>query len=259
MQALGYGCRFCIFLILLFGIATETLAADSFRPTVNPGGDPIYKSPSGVFDLYFDGYFQADFMALDNASPLDGSANWRAARPQIRFVLDQNWQWTFSYDFAISKLIDANLTYSGVPHFLFLVGQFSPVFGLENTSDTPAITFLELGLPVQLFNIDYSPGAEIGYYQDPFTVYASFFGPGIGTAYDGRAPLGGALSVSFSPIHTDTRVFYLSVSGWEQGTDSSHTINFSSIPEVTAANQGTLIDTGRSEERRVGKEGRSRW
>ncbi len=245
MRALQNFCHLLILPILLFSFASIAWAVGSssyltsFKVT-----QPIYESPSDLFELYLNGYMQGDIMDIDNAPQLKGDANWRAGRVGMALDFYKKWQINLSYDFALNQLINANVTYTGASHCLFIVGQMSPVFGLENTSDTPAITFLELGLPTQAFSTSYPLGGTVGFFYDPITVYASIFGPQLGTAYSGHAPYGGTVSVSFSPIHTDARAFHLSLSDWQQGTDSSHTVDFSTIPEVMAHNQGTLINTG---------------
>ena len=221
--------------------ASATPSASSFRWRRDLRG-PLVESPD--FSFYFNGFIQGDLLSLEGASPeLESNPNWRDGRVSMTLNFYQHWQIDTTYDFRDSQLLDAYFAYVG-SHATVMAGQIFVVFGISNTSDTSQITFLELPLPVFPFSTQYYPGVQVGFYQSPFTIYTSFFGPQWGTPVYGRSPYGGTISATFSPIHTDTRLFVLSLSGWQQGMDSSHTFSLSPIPEVDTVNEGTFIDTG---------------
>lgn len=200
---------------------------------------PRYQTPN--VDLYFGGFLQADFMSLYGAAPqLQGISNWRDGRVSMGFNFYKVWQFDATYDFKQHQLLDAYFAYVAT-HVSVMVGQVFPVFGIANTADTSQITFLELPLPVIPFSTVYNPGVEIGLFKNPFTLYASIFGPQLGTTVHGRNPLGATISATFAPLHTDKKVFVLSLSGWQESVDSFHTLEFDSPPEVVADNGGTLI------------------
>lgn len=204
----------------------------------------VYESPNGDFRFYAGGYFQADGLSLHQAFPLRGDANLRAARLSLGFDYHQFYQFYVSYDFATSRLYNLLFTYDNFSYFLVNIGQFSPVFGLENTTNTPLITFLEEALPINALSPPYAPGVEVGFYHDPFVFYVSAFGPTLGATVIGRTPYGATVSAAFSPIHTDTRVIHFGISGWYQGVDSSHSVAISTEPEIFSYNDGVLINTG---------------
>jgi phosphate-selective porin OprO/OprP len=203
----------------------------------------VYESPNGDYRFYAGGYFQADLLSLHHAFPLRGDADLRAARLSLGFDYHRSYQFYVSYDFATSRLYNLLFTYDNFSGFLVNVGQFSPVFGLENTTNIPLLTFLEESLPTIAFSPPYVPGAEVGFYYSPFVFYASAFAPTIGSTVVGRTPYGATFTAAFAPIHTETRVVHLGISGWHQGMDSSHSLTLSAEPEIFSYNQGELIST----------------
>jgi len=203
---------------------------------------PLFSTPN--FNFYFGGFLQADLMSLYGAAPqLQGISNWRDARASVGFDLYQNWQFDMVYDFKQDQLLNAYFAYVG-KYFTVMLGQVFPVFGIANTADTSQITFLELPLPVFPFSTAYYPGIEVGFYKTPFSLYASIFGAQLGTTVHGRNPMGGTISAAYSPIHTEKKVFVVSLSGWQQAVDSFHVLNLFSPPELIATNEGAFIDTG---------------
>lgn len=205
---------------------------------------PIYESPEKDFRFYLGGFFQEDVMDVRDAPPLRGIANTRAARLETAMDWRKKWVFSFSYDFTNQQLFNAFTGYDNLEDFLFLVGQFSPVFGLVNSDDTPYITFLELPLPVNLFSPAFLPGAEFGFYKNPFVVYGSLFGPTLGSTVHGSLPYGETVNVVYSPIHEERRMFHLGFSAWNQTTDSWHVLSLGTVPELFAPNQGNIIDAG---------------
>lgn len=241
--------RYIVLFILLWVLFFFSINA--FAVSAGSGGPyrwhrriqgPAYSSPN--FDFYFGGFLQADLMSLYGAAPeLQGISNWRDGRVSLGFDFYKYWQINIVYDFKFGQLLNAYFAYVGT-YSTVMVGQVFPVFGIANTADTSQITFLELPLPVFPFSTAYYPGVEVGIYRSPFTLYASVFGAQLGTVVHGRNPIGGTISATFSPIHTQTKVFVVSLSGWQQAIDSFHALGLDSPPELIATNEGSLIGIG---------------
>ena len=206
--------------------------------------EPAYQNASGNFQFYYGGYWQGDLLAFENAPELQPGFHWRAGRTAVGALLYKAWQIDVSYDFSDSLLYDAYVTYIASSTFTILGGQFNPVFGLANTTDTPNIDFLELPLSVIVFSPNYLPGVQLGIFKDPVTIYASIFGPALGSTVHGKDPWGEIVSVTYVPIHAVRRLVYFSLSGWNQSTDSDHTAAFAPFPELWPRNNGSIIDTG---------------
>lgn len=205
---------------------------------------PAYESPSGNFQFYYGGYWQADLLAFANAPQLQPGFHWRSGRTAIGMAFLKAWKVDVSYDFAEGLLFDAFISYDGAKNFTLIAGQFDPVFGLANTTNTPNINFLELPLPVIVYSPAYSPGIEFGIYKKPVSIYGSVFGPPLGSTVHGKAPIGEILSIAYVPLDLPKHLLYFSLSGWNQGTDGDHTVDFSVFPELLPKNDGMLIDTG---------------
>ncbi|OGO97584.1 MAG: hypothetical protein A3F41_06185 [Coxiella sp. RIFCSPHIGHO2_12_FULL_44_14] len=223
---------------------TSTMAVGSLQqyPATQHAAHSQKKSLPDDFAFHLGGYFQEDGMSFDRAPQLQGNVNWRAGR--VGFWWDNHsWLLGFDYDFSDTTLYDAYVTYQG-DYYLLMMGQFSPIFGLENTTNIPDITFLELSLPVFLWSTPYVPGIQIGFSNHFLSVYGSVTGPHWGSVVHGRIPYAEMISVILIPVQTTDRLVYFSVSGWQQGTDSGRALNFSPGPELVPGNNGALIDTG---------------
>lgn len=218
---------------------------DSNRPFMQINRHRRGPSPalneSDDFNFFAGGYFQGDLFDFYNAEPLKGQGNIRAARLSLGFDYKKKYQFYTSYDFATGQLYNVVFTYDNQKNFLISTGQFSPIFGFENNTSTPFVTMMELPLPLIAFSPPYTPGVEAGYYNSPFVVYAGVFTPKVGSTVRGRTPFSAQATVAFSPVHTDTRVAHLSISGWHQGMDGQHMFSDCPEPEFFAGNSGNLI------------------
>lgn len=236
--------RIVLFLILflqsenLLSVETITRKGEVYNPPEFL--KYLYVSPKENFKLYFAGYIQEDFMSFQNAPQLSGHTNFREGVIELGFDL-YDWNVDGSYNAASGRLLNAILTYKGSPRWVVIAGQFTPTMGLENNTTTAYLTFMELALPLEDMTPDYLTGIGVNYFTETLGLFASVFGPRIGTEVQGRTPFGATLAAVYSPIHTDRRVLHLGLSVWEQEVDSSHVINNAPIPEIFAGNEGSLV------------------
>jgi phosphate-selective porin OprO/OprP len=206
-----------------------------------------WANENNVFSVETNGYFQSDFVGISQsgtASP--GFANLRAARLDLVFSLYSKWQGYVSYNVANNLLRDVNISYGGNDAYLITAGVISPMFGLSNNTNTDALTFLELSLPVNLFSPGYYSGGVLIFLQDPFVFSASFYGPSIQSESTGRSPLSSTVSVSYAPIHHKTKALFFTTSAWWQQVDGGKVEDFSTPPEIDVPDRINLgfLDTG---------------
>jgi phosphate-selective porin OprO and OprP len=203
-------------------------------------------SKDGYHTINFNGYIQADGVRFYNGQGvLHSGANLRRAQINIFGNIAENWKYVFNYDFANRILKSTYIGYTGWKDMALALGQVSPPFGLENTSDTEAITFLEMALPTDIFSPNYSPGAAFGINNKHFVFLVSGFGAGTGeTDQEGHNTQGATARLFYSPIHQEGKVIHVGISGWYQKPDSRNQVTFGAGPEVKTHENEMLVTTG---------------
>lgn len=192
------------------------------------------------------GYIQGDWINFfGNTAGLNSGGNIPSARVKASGNFNEDWSYDTSFEFADSTLQNANMSYEGFNPFYIKMGQFSTTLGLSSSPDTPQNnTFLMVALPVLAFAPNNGIGAQIGTHTDFFTFTGDVFYPGLGTTVVGSDPISTTARITFSPVHTDTRVYHIEISDLLQYIDGSKTLIISSKPEVQPRNVTDLVNTG---------------
>lgn len=191
------------------------------------------------------GLFQADAMYLGNAPQLNGTgdANWRQGKPYVLLQFTPDFSFNLTYAIPQQQLDSLFFQENAGEHVVLVGGQYSPVWGLENSADTSALNLLELPLPYGPFTPTYGLGGEVGFIFDPVTLWVGEYSTRIGTQVPAPAPISATLNFEYSPVHTDTDVFAIILSGWQQTPGGGNTFNFSANPEIISNNFGAIVAT----------------
>lgn len=201
--------------------------------------EPAKKEPF----ITIGGLFQTDFMYFGNAPQLSGNANWREGKPYLAVQFTPNFSLDITYALPQKQVDSLFFQYNAGEHIVFIGGQYSPVWGLENSADTSALNMLELALPYGPFTPTYGLGGEAGFIVYPFTLWVGEYSTRIGTQVPAPAPISETFNLEYSPFHTDSDVLAIILSGWQQTPGGGNTFAFSADPEMISRNFGTIIAT----------------
>jgi phosphate-selective porin OprO/OprP len=219
-------------------------------PIVKWKGGPEISSSDGNIVAKMRGRVMTD--AWSTASEVDGvdypsGTEIRAARLGIEGRLSSAFFYKLEADFANEQtsLKDAWLQYRK-GRTAVTVGNFKPLFSLENLTGLPRATFLERALP-NVFAIVESVGAQVETYGDGWYAGASAFGETPGTALEGDEGFGMAARFAFVPILDENKWLHLGVSGYQKhlGRDAGRDFRIRQRPE-TRVFATRLVDTGRA-------------
>lgn len=198
-----------------------------------------------AYSLNLYGYFESDFMAFANDhGMLNSGTNIRYATLYMIGTINRIWQYYLSYSVSMNALLDANIIYHGFHNQYIQVGQFTPNVGLSNWSRHLDLNFLEWALPVAAFSPGYPQGVHYDIYGKYFVGDASLFGGSNLSTHTKTNPVGATARIIFSPIHTQKRVLHFGISDWWQKPNDTHSVTFTSVPEVASHNFDALITTG---------------
>ena len=118
------------------------------------------RSPDGGSQLRIGGYTQFDgrFFVDESGAP-PGQFVFRRIRPELRGTVFQHYDFRLLTDFAGGKLVveDAYVDVHYSDLLELRAGKFKVPFGLEILQSTPAVTFIERGLPSLL-----APNRDLG-------------------------------------------------------------------------------------------------
>lgn len=217
-------------------VSRITTAAEVPKPTAaqNQATQPF---------ITIGGLFQADAMYFGNAPQLTGNSNWRQGKPFLLVQFTPDFSLNITYALPQQQVDSLFFQNNFGEHVVLVGGQYSPVWGLENSADTSALNMLELALPYGPFTPTYGLGGEAGFIFDPVTVWVGEYSTRIGTQVPAPAPITETLNVEYSPFHTDTKVLAMILSGWQQTTGGGNTFQFSADPEIISDNFGTIVGT----------------
>lgn len=243
----------------------EIKSAAQNLPKVETKGKLEWSTPEGDFKWRLGGRIHADAAFYDNDTSstgeftgLDDGVDFRRARLVTEATLWRNWQLKFEYDFADDGGVDAGLRdvylrylFGGQQPYI-TVGQFKEYRGLESWSSANDITFIERALPSRAFSPPDARRLGVGvstYGQDLWTLSAGIYGKNasgedIGGVEieDDPDPLAFVGRLTFSPLHTETRIVHLGASGsWLDS--GNNLVEFRERPEA-AIGAERLIDTG---------------
>ncbi|MEI8055235.1 MAG: porin [bacterium] len=245
--------RYFIFLIALIissSAISQSQGADNSKIPLSLAYTPeglTFSALNTDFSTSLSGLIQADAMKFErNNQDLSSGTNLRRARLYLNGQLTSSWGYSFGYDFRTNDLLSAQARYSGLKNMQFNAGQICPSFSISNDSDAASLDTLEIPLPVSAFSPPYSYYVGAGYnvWNDFLTLKLSAFGPHSSQDTTGRTPIGGTARLVYSPIHTETKMLNLGLSGWVERPDGSNSFTISAVPEVKSHMSNTIVDSG---------------
>jgi len=213
------------------------------QPAVAPTVAPAPVSPPAQPFVTIGGLFQTDFMYFGNASQLTGNSNWRQGKPYLLVQFTPDFSLNITYAMPQQQVDSLFFQNNFGEHVVLVGGQYTPVWGLENSADTSALNMLELALPYGPFTPNYGLGGEVGFIFDPITLWVGEYSTRIGTQVPSPAPIAETINFEYSPVHTDTKLWAVILSAWQETTGGGNSFEFSAAPELTADNEGTLLAT----------------
>ena len=222
--------------------AKKVEAATKSLPEIDTKGKLEIRSKDGDFVWRLGGRIQVDAALYDNddgTSDLDSGSEFRRARLEMQGTVWRAWDFKLQYDFTdtgAEGIRDAYIRYTGFKPYLtgITVGQFKEPFSLEELTSSKYISFMERALPNA-----FAPARSRGFgahatLADQLTAAAGFFGEGVDTdEFDSDVSEGyaGTGRLTFSPIHTATRVVHLGGAGTWRTPDEGDMIRFRQRPE----------------------------
>lgn len=238
-----YSFKFILFLSIVSCTMSVAFGATSSL-TYDKG--ILFNYGPDVFTMKLKGYIMGDAIKFSSDPDLlTSGANLRYARLSLSGNIFRDWAYALSYSLTDSSFKNANIKYVGWRNMYFKLGQFLPAFTLANWASNTNINLLEIGLPVDAFELPYSRGVAYGIYNKVFSAKVSIFSGSINESYQGREPLGGTIRLIYSPIHTETRAVHLGISSWLQRPDGSNSATFGTIPEAKSRKGDQLLSTGK--------------
>lgn len=161
------------------------------------------------------------------------------------FTWLQDWQFFSDQQWLQSNhLQNLNVSYVGASWFSASLGQIDPSYGLENDTASNYIPLVNEALPTSTFDPDYGLGLGAELNNQHWVWTASVTGPRISENYSGSSPVALVSQFLYVPQHIDTEVLDFGLALWQQYPDGSHTISFSTTPEVMTNSSTAIVNTG---------------
>lgn len=230
--------------VSILGLSFSGFASDTLSTQLTDDG-LTFKTNDNM-SANVSGYFQAEINRLfgDTANLQSGTAlpsTWL----QVAGNISSDWAYNVSYDFSATALRNAYIKYEGLKNSALLFGNYAPALGLNNAPDNSKyLNFTTAPLPVLAFAPAFATGVLAYTHTDNMTFLADVFYPTYNTQITEHAPLGASGRITFSPVHTETKVFHAGVSHAYQQIDSSNNLQFTVAPEVNGNFTGNLLNTG---------------
>jgi phosphate-selective porin OprO/OprP len=236
-------------------VEKEVEAATRNWPEVDTKGKLEVRSRDGDFAFRLGGRLQIDaaLYSNDEDTDLGSGSEFRRARLELQGTVWREWDFKFQYDFTdtgAEGLRDAYIRYTGFePYGVtgITAGQFKEPFSLEELTSSKYITFMERALP-NAFAPARNRGVGVSTaFADAVTASAGFFGEGVDSdetdGDDASEGWGGTGRVTFSPVHTATRVVHLGAAGGWRTPDEGDMLRFRQRPESHVTDV-RLVNTG---------------
>lgn len=211
-----------------------------------PNGTTL-TTPNSEFNASLSGLLQVDAMKFaPNNQDLSSGANIHRARLYLDGQLTSAWGYDFSYDFRANDLLLAQIRYFGWENMQLSMGQIFPSFSISNNASDASMNTLELPLPVEAFSplFAYYLGTGYNVWNEFLTLQLAVFGPHFPQNMAGKIPLGGTARLVCSPIHTETKMFELGLSGWTEKSDGSNSFIVGSVPEIQSHEYDAIVYSG---------------
>ena len=229
---------------------TTASSTPSMRSPIHytPNGNIEFSSADNQFTMQAGAFGQIDLVEFINSqnvpNGVDSGGNIRRFRAHLNGTLAKDFGYMAEYDFIPNSFTNLYVSYNGIKRTTFRAGQFQPVFTLDNYSTTPEIMFMEYALPVNTFAPNFSIGGLARTYYQNFTFAGDVFVPRQGTTVTGDDPLGVSARVTYSPVHTATKVWHFGLAYLYQDVDNIDGASFSTTPEAQARNTTAVLNTG---------------
>ena len=191
------------------------------------------------------GFIQTDGILFGpNANQFRSNGNVRRARLFYNTVFNPNWQTSIAVNLAEQYFINNfYVSYTDLKHIGFILGQYSPDFGLNNSVATLANTLLESPMAVYTLSPEYSYAASIQLFNSYLTYNIGANGSRVGQTVVGHMPIDITTRISFVPIHTTRDVIDTGISSRWQYPDGKLESSFGAIPDIYTASQNSFINT----------------
>jgi len=246
LRLVHWGLRSTFFFLLLCCIPLLT-SAQGFIANTSDG--IAYRSSGDAFAfklggrIHFDGtYFDEDKKILHSGWLL------RRMRLSLRINLFENWRFSGQYDFVDDeeRYNSLWLRYSGFKSTYFIIGQFEEPFGLEKSTSSNNITFMERALPDIL-----GPGTNVGF---GFSKWGRNWSSSSGLFWEtyieesdpfaSKEGMGLTSRFTTAPFHSRERSVHMGLSGSYRLPDDRKRIRIRARPESRITDE-RLISTGR--------------
>src|SRR3990167_5422622 len=230
----------CCFPLALF--ANSSATPGNFNLTRN---GLVFSADNGNYQGNFGGRLSYEANAFqNNQHSLNNGADLQEIYSALSATFFQTWQFFTDQSWMrVNKLENLNLSYIGSSWFGITFGQLTPSYGFSNDAATPYTTMVTLALPAYAFSPAYNVGSQIELNSDHFAFYASLTGPQIAENVPGHWPWAWTSRFFYSPVHTDTSVFHIGTSIWQQFPSSPDNFSISTVPQVIALQPVSLIST----------------
>jgi phosphate-selective porin OprO and OprP len=223
-------------------------------PKIETKGKLEWSTPDGEFSWRLGGRIHLDTAFYDNdrgttdSTTLTSGTDIRRARLEVLATLWRNWQFSFGYDFGQTSEVregfrDMFIRYllKGPQPFTFTAGQFKEYLGLESLTSSNDTTFMERAMPSRAFHdlAEGSDGRRIGFGvstngHELWTASVGAFSKNASgdSSDDQTDPIVFDGRLTFSPIHTDTRIVHLGFAGSWMDPNGSNRVSFAARPEA---------------------------
>lgn len=234
---------------------TATAAGSQPQPsaaastTIRWKGGPELTSDDGRYSAKLRGRVLSDAWSVSGA---EGDVDYpsgteiRAARLGIEGRISPALTYRMEADFSgeTTTLKDAFLQYKGASPLTVMVGNFKPLFSMEQLTGLPRATFMERALP-NVFAISESVGLAVSTNGSNWSLGASAFGETPGAALDGDEGYGAAARATYAPVLGKNQVVHFGISGYKKhlGADAGANFRVRQRPESRIF-QTRLLDTG---------------
>ncbi|TAL00355.1 MAG: hypothetical protein EPO08_14010 [Rhodospirillaceae bacterium] len=233
-----------------------SVSLDKDRPTFSTG-DGQFSTSLRALIQYDNGWYGQQ--TAPTGTQLSNGSNFRRAQIGLTGTAFKDWSYNFTVDFGGSSIeksgyiYTAYIEYDGLKPFGFRIGAYAPPAGLEDSTGSPDLIFLERPASADLArNIAGAPS------RDSATVFAegtnyfaavSFTGGKVGDAstFEDQQALVGRLAYL---VYSDDKAhvlldadgtYVLKFPGMVAGPHSPQSFSFSITPELTADSTATKL------------------
>lgn len=185
----------------------------------------FFASENQEFQWWFDGRVYLDgAYYFDKQVPMNNGTEIRKARFALKTTLWNHWATEFDLDFADEDLDikDMWIGYFFTPRHYLKAGNFKEPFGIENSTSSRYIKFMERAYASNLFPPDRHIGLSYTGYGDFWWASAGLFGEKVEDEVDdGDESYAFTGRSAFFPVHQDGKLLHLGFSASRRKGDAN--------------------------------------